>query len=58
MLIKSHKELEVYKLAFKAALEIHTISKTFPTEEKYSLTEQIRLIEKIEFIFRMKFVYL
>ena len=42
MLIKSHKELEVYKLAFAAALEIYEISKTFPTEERYSLTDQIR----------------
>jgi len=42
MLIKSHKELEVYKIAFEAALEIYNISKTFPSEEKYSLTDQIR----------------
>ncbi len=42
MLIKSNKELEVYKLAYAAALEIFEISKTFPVEEKYSLTDQIR----------------
>jgi len=41
-LIKTHKELEVYKLAFGAALEIYRISKSFPTEEKFSLTDQIR----------------
>ena len=41
-LIRTHKELEVYKLAFGAALEIYRISKSFPTEEKFSLTDQIR----------------
>lgn len=42
MLIKSHRELEVYKLAFSTALEIYDISKSFPKEETYSLTDQIR----------------
>lgn len=41
-LIKSHRELEVYKLAFKAAMEIFHLTKTFPKEERYSLTDQIR----------------
>jgi len=40
-LIKSHKELIVYKLAFKVSMEIFTISKSFPKEEVYSLTSQI-----------------
>ncbi len=40
--IKSHKDLRVYQLAYEAALEIHEISKSFPSEEKYSLTDQIR----------------
>lgn len=40
--IGSVKELEVYKLAFKAAMEIFEISKTFPKEEIFSLTDQIR----------------
>ena len=35
-------ELDVYKLAFEAAMEIFEISKSFPAEEKYSLTDQIR----------------
>ncbi|HEX2966078.1 MAG TPA: four helix bundle protein [Syntrophorhabdaceae bacterium] len=35
-------DLEVYKLAFEAAMDIFDISKTFPREEKYSLTDQIR----------------
>ena len=41
-LLTSHKELEVYKLSFKFAMEIFEISKTFPLDEKYSLTDQIR----------------
>ena len=40
--VKSHRDLEVYKLSFKLAMEIFNISKTFPVEEKYSLTDQIR----------------
>ena len=40
--IKSHKDLKVYQLAYEAALEIHELTKTFPPEEKYSLTDQIR----------------
>jgi len=42
MKIRDHRELEVYKLAFKCAMEIFQISKSFPKEEKYSLTDQIR----------------
>lgn len=42
MLVKSHRDLDVYKLAFDSALEIYKISETFPNEEKYSLTDQIR----------------
>ena len=41
-LIKSHKELIVYQLAFKVSMEIFQISKTFPKEEIYALTSQIR----------------
>ena len=41
-LIKSHRELDVYKLAFKAAMDIFQITNTFPKEELYSLTDQIR----------------
>ena len=40
--INSFKDLKVYKLAFETALEIHELSKSFPVEEKYSLTDQIR----------------
>lgn len=36
------KESTVYKKAFSWAMEIFKISKLFPKEEKYSLTDQIR----------------
>ena len=42
MKIRSHQDLEVYKLAFDAAMKIFDISKNFPREETYSLTDQIR----------------
>lgn len=42
MSITSHKELEVYKLAFDCSMKIFAISKKFPNEEKYALTDQIR----------------
>ena len=40
--IKSVRELDVYKLAFETAIEIFKISKNFPKEETYSLTDQVR----------------
>lgn len=40
--IQSHEELEVYKLAFESAMRIFEVSKQFPKEETYSLTDQIR----------------
>jgi four helix bundle protein len=36
------KDLTVYKKAFQLAMEIFEISKKFPKEETYSLTDQIR----------------
>ena len=38
----SFRDLKVYQLAFKAAKTIFLISKKFPKEETYSLTDQIR----------------
>jgi four helix bundle protein len=38
----SFRELKVYQLSFECAKEIFRISKEFPKEEKYSLTDQIR----------------
>jgi len=40
--IGSVRELEVYRLAFDTAMEIFEISRGFPKEERYSLTDQIR----------------
>jgi four helix bundle protein len=38
----SFRDLIVYQKAYKLAMEIFETSKTFPKEEKYSLTDQIR----------------
>jgi len=40
--VKSFRELEVYKLAREVSKEVFIISKEFPKEERYSLTDQIR----------------
>lgn len=41
-LVKSHRDLEVYQIAFEAAMKIFELSKKFPIEERFSLTDQIR----------------
>ena len=40
--IKSAKDLSVYKIAYDLAMAIYEISKKWPLEEKYSLTDQVR----------------
>lgn len=40
--IKSNRELEVYQLAFQTSMKIYALTKFFPREELYSLTDQIR----------------
>ena len=40
--LKSHEDLVVFQLAFGAAMSIYEISKKFPIDERYSLTDQIR----------------
>src|SRR3954468_12521341 len=42
MRMQRHTELEVYQKAFAIAMEVFQISKRFPKEETYSLTDQIR----------------
>ena len=37
-----YKDLRVYQLAYALAMEIFQETKKFPTEERYSLTDQIR----------------
>lgn len=41
-MIVRHQDLDVYRKAFEAAMRIFEISKRFPKEETYSLTDQIR----------------
>lgn len=40
--VKDFRELRVYQSAFESAVRIYELTKKFPTEEKYSLTDQIR----------------
>ena len=42
MRVADYKDLRVYRLAFESAMEIFDLSKKFPSEEKFSLTDQIR----------------
>jgi len=42
MKVADYKQLRVYKLAFDSAMGIFELSKKFPSEEKFSLTDQIR----------------
>jgi len=39
---KKINETKVYKMAFDLAMKIYEISKRFPKEETYSLTDQVR----------------
>ena len=38
----SFRDLTVFKKAFSLAMEVFEITKTFPSEEKYALTDQLR----------------
>ena len=40
--LRGHRDLKVYQLAYSLAMHIFKESKTFPQEERYSLTSQIR----------------
>lgn len=40
--IQTHEDLIIYQKAFQAAMTIFELSKQFPVEERYSLTDQIR----------------
>ena len=40
--IRHFRDLEVYRRAFDAAMEIFQMTKGFPSEEKFSLVDQIR----------------
>ncbi|MBS0208687.1 MAG: four helix bundle protein [Planctomycetes bacterium] len=41
-IVKKHTELDVYRLAFDAAMQLFELTKNFPREETYSLTDQVR----------------
>ena len=41
-MVKNVKDLKVYQMAYKLAVDIFEITKKFPKEEIYSLTNQIR----------------
>jgi four helix bundle protein len=40
--MQGYRDLKVYQLAYRLAMEIFMISKRFPADERYSLTDQIR----------------
>jgi len=40
--IRTVRDLKVYRKAFDSAMEIYNITKKFPKQETYSLTDQIR----------------
>ena len=40
--LTSFRDLDVYGMSFHAAMEIYDLTKEFPIEERYSLTDQIR----------------
>lgn len=40
--MQGFRDLNVYQLAYKLAMEIYHESKTFPKDERFSLTDQIR----------------
>jgi four helix bundle protein len=41
-LARSHRDLEVYQRAFEAACGVFEVSRAFPKDEAYALTDQIR----------------
>src|SRR4051812_31297614 len=45
--IRNHRDLDVYLRAMGAAMELFELSKGFPREEMYSLTDQVRRSSRI-----------
>ena len=39
---RGYRDLKVFQISYQLALEIHELSKMFPLEERYALTDQIR----------------
>jgi four helix bundle protein len=42
VILRGHRDLKVYQLAFDSAMRIFSASKTFPADERYALTSQMR----------------
>lgn len=42
MALRGHRDLKAFQLAYKLAMEVFRLSRSFPQEEHYSLTSQIR----------------
>jgi hypothetical protein len=38
--MRGHRDLKVYQLAYRLAMEVFRVSRTFPEDERYSLTSQ------------------
>ena len=41
-IVKSINDLDVYRVSFASAMSVFDLTRTFPPEERYSLTDQIR----------------
>ena len=41
-MLRGHRDLKVYQLAYRLAMEIFNETRNFPKDERYSLTDQIR----------------
>jgi four helix bundle protein len=41
-MLKNYKELKVWQKAYQLCIEVYRVTKTFPKEEVYGLTSQIR----------------
>ena len=41
-MLKSYKDLKVWQKAYQLCLKLHGSTKSFPKEERYSLTSQLR----------------
>jgi hypothetical protein len=40
--IGTHRDLEVYQMGFDATMQIFELTKSFPKEEMYAITDQVR----------------
>ena len=41
-MLQGHRDLKIFQLAYRLAIQIYCESARFPREEKYSLTDQVR----------------